>query len=413
MAFPDVVTREEWLEARKRLLVKEKQATRERDALNAERRRLPMVAVDKEYVFEGPDGKVALADLFGDSRQLIVQHVMFGPDWDAACPGCTAGINETSDGMIAHLRTRDTNFVLVSRAPLEKLRQYQAKMGWTIPWYSSYGSDFNYDYQATADKERQQFVYNYKEQPDLLEDEDSTELPGFSFFLRDGDQVFHTYSTWARGTDTVGSAYSFLDLTALGRSGGVGGAQGPRAQAARRGPVVQRLMREDEFTELAAAYQAELRAHCYRILGSVHDAEDALQEALVRAWKGIDRFEGRASVRSWLYAIATNTALDIARHRSRREFAVDLGAPAELGAELDPPLTELPWLEPFPDRWLTPAGEPTPGGALRAAGEHRAGVRRRRAAPAAAAAGRAAAARGGRLLRRGDSRPARHVGARR
>ncbi len=119
-------------------------------------------------------------------------------------------------------------------------------------------------------------------------------------------------------------------------------------------------MREDEFTELVAAYQAELRAHCYRILGSVHDAEDALQEALVRAWKGIDRFEGRASVRSWLYAIATNTALDVARHRSRREFAVDLGAPAELGAELDPPLTELPWLEPFPDRWLTLAGQPTP-----------------------------------------------------
>jgi predicted dithiol-disulfide oxidoreductase (DUF899 family) len=143
---------------------------------------------------------------------------MFGPDWDAACPGCTAGINETSTGMIKHLRSRDTNFVLVSRAPLEKLRQYQAAMGWTIPWYSSYGSDFNYDFEATADKERQQLVYNYKEQPDLLEDGDeSTELPGFSCFLRDGDRIFHTYSTWARGTDTTGSAYSFLDLTALGR----------------------------------------------------------------------------------------------------------------------------------------------------------------------------------------------------
>ena len=217
MAYPDVVTREQWLSARKRLLEQEKKSTRERDALNAERRRLPMVAVEKEYVFDGPDGKVALADLFGDRRQLIVQHVMFGPDWDAACPGCTAGINETSDGMLTHLKSRDTNFVLVSRAPLEKLRQYQAKMGWTIPWYSSYGSDFNYDYQATVDKERRQLVYNYKEQPDLLEDEDSTEVPGFSFFLRDGDQVFHTYSTWARGTDIVGSAYSYLDLTALGR----------------------------------------------------------------------------------------------------------------------------------------------------------------------------------------------------
>src|ERR1700733_3234889 len=174
MAFPDVVTREEWLEARKRLLVRGKQATRERGALNAEGGGLPMVAVEKEYVFDGPDGKVALADLFDGSRQLIVQHVMFGPDWDAACPGSTAGINETSDGMIAHLRTRDTSFLLVSRAPLEKLRQYQAKMGWTIPWYSSYGGDFNYDYQATVDKDRRQFVYNYKEQPALLEDADST-----------------------------------------------------------------------------------------------------------------------------------------------------------------------------------------------------------------------------------------------
>jgi RNA polymerase sigma-70 factor (ECF subfamily) len=119
-------------------------------------------------------------------------------------------------------------------------------------------------------------------------------------------------------------------------------------------------MREDEFAELATAYQAELRAHCYRMLGSVHDAEDALQEALVRAWKGIDRFEGRSSVRSWLYSIATNTALDIARHRSRREFAVDMGASAALGAELDVPLTDLPWLEPFPDHWLTPSSQPSP-----------------------------------------------------
>jgi RNA polymerase sigma-70 factor (ECF subfamily) len=119
-------------------------------------------------------------------------------------------------------------------------------------------------------------------------------------------------------------------------------------------------MREDEFAELAAAHQSELRAHCYRMLGSVQDAEDALQEALIRAWKGIDRFEGRGSVRSWLYSIATNTALDIARHRSRREFAVDMGAPAELGAELDGPLTDLPWLEPFPDHWLTPTSQPSP-----------------------------------------------------
>jgi len=160
---------------------------------------------------------VPLGGLFGDSRQLIVQHVMFGPDWDAACPGCTAGIDEIADGVLAHLRTRDTMFVLVSRAPLDKLEKYRAVRGWTIPWYSSYGSDFNYDFEATLDRDRQQLVFNYREQPDMVADDPSTEVPGFSCFLRDDDQVFHTYSTWARGTDTIGSAYSLLDLTALGR----------------------------------------------------------------------------------------------------------------------------------------------------------------------------------------------------
>jgi len=217
MAFPEIVTREEWLEARKQFLVREKQATRERDALNAERRRLPMVAVEKEYVFDGPEGRVTLAGLFGEGRQLIVQHVMFGPDWDAACPGCTSGIDEIADGVLAHLRTRDTTFVMVSRAPLDKLEKYRAVRGWTVPWYSSYGSDFNYDFQATLDRDRQQLVFNYREEPDLVADDPSTEVPGFSCFLRDGDQVFHTYSTWARGTDTTGSTYSLLDLTALGR----------------------------------------------------------------------------------------------------------------------------------------------------------------------------------------------------
>jgi predicted dithiol-disulfide oxidoreductase (DUF899 family) len=217
MAFPEIVTREEWLEARKQFLVREKQATRERDALNAERRRLPMVAIEKEYLFEGPEGRVTLAGLFGDSRQLIVQHVMFGPDWDAACPGCSSGIDETADGMLAHLRTRDTAFVLVSRAPLDKLEKFRAVRGWTIPWYSSYGSDFNYDFEATLDRDRHQLVYNYREEPDMVAEAPSTEVPGLSCFLRDGDQVFHTYSTWARGTDTTGSAYSLLDLTALGR----------------------------------------------------------------------------------------------------------------------------------------------------------------------------------------------------
>jgi predicted dithiol-disulfide oxidoreductase (DUF899 family) len=217
MAFPDVVTREQWLVARKRFLDLEKQATRDRDALNAQRRRLPMVRVEKEYILQGPEGSVTLADLFAGGRQLIVQHVMYGPDWDAACPGCTAGIDEISDGLLAHLRSRDTAFVLVSRAPQGKLEKYRAEKGWTVPWYSSYDSDFNYDFQATLDSGRQQLTYNYREEPGMLEDTTSTEVPGLSCFLRDGRDVFHTYSTWARGTDYLGGTYTLLDLTALGR----------------------------------------------------------------------------------------------------------------------------------------------------------------------------------------------------
>ena len=218
MAFPEVVTPQEWLEARKRLLAAEKAHTRSRDALNAERRRLPMIRVDKEYRFDGPQGTVTLAGLFGDATQLIVQHVMFDPDWDAACPGCTAGVDELSDGLLTHLRSRDTAFALISRAPLAKLQKYQASRGWTVAWYSAYGSDFNYDFQATVDKSVPQLEYNYRTEPEILSgDTTSAELPGVSCFLRDGGDIFHTYSTYARGTDVLGSAYSWLDLTALGR----------------------------------------------------------------------------------------------------------------------------------------------------------------------------------------------------
>lgn len=217
MAFPDIVTREQWLEARKQFLVQEKQATRERDALNSARRRLPMVRIEKDYVFQGPAGEVTLPGLFGESRQLIVQHVMFGPDWETGCPGCTASIDEISGGLLAHLRSRDTAFVLVSRAPLDKLEKYREERGWSVPWFSSHGSDFNYDFQATVARDPEQLVYNFREEPDLLSDQDSTEVPGLSCFLRDGGEVFHTYSTWARGTDGLGGSYSLLDLTALGR----------------------------------------------------------------------------------------------------------------------------------------------------------------------------------------------------
>jgi predicted dithiol-disulfide oxidoreductase (DUF899 family) len=216
--LPEVVSREQWTEARLRLLAEEKEITKRHDALNAERRRLPMVRVEKDYAFEGPKGPATLADLFGDSSQLIVQHVMYGPEWDAACPGCTASIDELSEAVLTHVRSRDTAFALVSRAPLAKLEAYRTSRGWTAPWYSSYGSDFNYDYQATLDASRPQLQYNFRPEPEVVADEPSTELPGFSTFLRDGDEIFHTYSSYARGTEYVGNAYTLLDLTAFGRS---------------------------------------------------------------------------------------------------------------------------------------------------------------------------------------------------
>jgi len=217
MAFPEVVSREQWLEARLRLLAEEKEQTRQRDALNAERRRLPMVRMEKNYVFDGPQGPATLAELFGGSRQLIVQHIMFGPDWDAACPSCTSSVDELSDGLLAHLHARDTAFVLVSRAPLAKLEAYRASRGWRVPWYSSYGSDFNHDFQVTLDETKGQVSYNYRPELGLLGGDRSTEMPGHSCFLRDGGQIFHTYSTYGRGNEYTPSLYTLLDLTVLGR----------------------------------------------------------------------------------------------------------------------------------------------------------------------------------------------------
>ncbi len=217
MALPEVVSREQWLAARLRLLAEEKKETRRRDALNAERRRLPMVRIEKEYVFDGPRGRVALAGLFGDSRQLIIQHVMFGPDWDAACPSCTGFIDELSDGLLAHLRARETAFALVSRAPLAKIAAHRTARGWTVPWYSSYGSDFNYDFGVSLDQSVPQTAYNYRPAPELLGGERSSEMPGTSCFLREGSEIFHTYSTYGRGNEYIPSLYTMLDLTAFGR----------------------------------------------------------------------------------------------------------------------------------------------------------------------------------------------------
>jgi predicted dithiol-disulfide oxidoreductase (DUF899 family) len=225
MSLPRVVSRDEWVAARKELLAKEKAMTRERDALNAERRRLPMVEIDKEYVFEGPDGKATLLDLFEGRRQLIVRHFMFDPSWDDGCPSCSAGAAEMSDGLLEHLHVRDTSFAVVSRAPIDKIEDYKSRKGWTFPWYSSYGSDFNYDFHVTLDESVAPVEYNYRNKAEheaagtafYVEGGQSIEAPGQSCFLRDGDRVFHTYSNYARGAEMVGGSYYFLDLTALGR----------------------------------------------------------------------------------------------------------------------------------------------------------------------------------------------------
>jgi predicted dithiol-disulfide oxidoreductase (DUF899 family) len=239
MSLPAVTSRQEWLAARKELLQKEKEFTRLRDALNTSRRNLPMVRIDKEYVFEGPDGKVSLADMFGTSSQLIIQHVMYDPEWDDACPSCTAALDEMSAGLLRNLRSRDTAFAAVSRAPFAKITAYKERQGWDFPWYSSFGSDFNYDFHVTIDASVAPVMFNYRDEAELKDAgfswilDGSSEQPGVSCFLKDGDEVFHTYSTFGRGAEQFGGAYAFLDTTALGRQEEWEEPKG-RAPAARR-----------------------------------------------------------------------------------------------------------------------------------------------------------------------------------
>ena len=223
MSLPAITSREQWLAARKELLLQEKELTRKRDALNTRRRLLPMVRIDKEYKFAGPEGQISLRDMFGPYRQLIVQHVMFGPDWDEPCPACSAGLAETSPPLVAHLQARDTTFAAISRAPIASIEEVRARRGWEFSWYSSYGSDFNYDFHVTLDPSVAPIEFNYRDADELKEAgmgwilEGPSEQPGMSCFLRDGDEVFHTYSTFGRGTEQLGGAYAFLDMTALGR----------------------------------------------------------------------------------------------------------------------------------------------------------------------------------------------------
>jgi predicted dithiol-disulfide oxidoreductase (DUF899 family) len=222
VSLPEVVSREHWVLARKELLAREKELTRQRDALNADRRRLPMVEIDEPYVFKGPDGTATLLDLFDGRRQLIVQHFMFGPDWEAGCPSCSSSVDEISQGLIDHLHTRDTSFALIARAPLVKVEAYRALRGWTLPFYSSFGSTFNYDFNVSLDESVAPIEYNYRTKGELeaagLDWVATTdEMPGMSCFVRDGDRMFHTYSTFARGAEALGGSYYWLDLTTLGR----------------------------------------------------------------------------------------------------------------------------------------------------------------------------------------------------
>jgi predicted dithiol-disulfide oxidoreductase (DUF899 family) len=212
VSLPKVVSQEEWVAARTELLAAEKAHTRARDALSTARRELPMVEVAKEYVFTGPDGRATLHDLFEGRPQLIVGHFMFDPEWEDGCPSCSAGADEWSPGLQRHLEVRGTTLAYVSRAPIEKIERYRAKKGWDIRWYSSYGSDFNYDFHVTLDPAVAPAEYNFRPAPGV-----AGEMPGLSCFLRDGERVFHTFSQYARGAEWTGGSYAFLDLTALGR----------------------------------------------------------------------------------------------------------------------------------------------------------------------------------------------------
>jgi predicted dithiol-disulfide oxidoreductase (DUF899 family) len=224
MSLPRIATRDEWRAARVELLAQEKELTRKRDALNAERRDLPMVEIEKKYTFDGPDGPVHLVDLFEGRPQLIIYHFMFDPNWEEGCPSCTAGTDEISPGFLEHLHVRDTTYAMVSRAPLAKLERWKAKQGWDLPWYSSNGSDFNYDFGVTIDESVRPPEYNFRTKAEFeamgsafFDSEQPFEMPGRSCFLHVDGRVFHTYSQYARGLESTGGSYYFLDLTALGR----------------------------------------------------------------------------------------------------------------------------------------------------------------------------------------------------
>ena len=212
---PRVVSEAEWLAARKELLAKEKALTRQRDAISAERRELPWVKVEKNYVFDGPDGKETLADLFRNKSQLVIYHFMFGPDWNEGCPSCSYNMDHIG-GALVHLAQRDVAFTAVSLAPINKIEVFKKRLGWRFHWVSSFGTDFNYDYHVSFTKEEMakgKMYYNYE-----LTEFPSEQAPGVSVFYKDTDgTVYHTYSSYARGTDPLVGTYNYLDLVPKGR----------------------------------------------------------------------------------------------------------------------------------------------------------------------------------------------------
>ena len=217
---PGIVSRDQWIAERKELLAHEKDLTQHHDRVNAERRRLSMVKIEKDYLFEGPAGKRNLKDLFDGRRQLIVYHFMFDPAWDKGCTGCTGFVDALGD--LSLLNKRDTTFMAVSRAPLAKLNAYKAQKGWDIAWFSSFGSDFNYDFHVTLDAKVAPAEYNYRNKAEteaavghsvLMEGEEH----GLSVFFQLEGQVFHTYSVYARGNESLTDSYRLLDTTPYGR----------------------------------------------------------------------------------------------------------------------------------------------------------------------------------------------------
>ena len=219
-AHPPIASRAEWLAARKALLTKERELTKARDAVNALRRRLPMVPVEKSYVFDTPNGEKTLLDLFDGRRQLVVYHFMFDPAWTKGCPGCTGFVDALGD--LSLLDERDTAFVLISRATLAKLQAYKKKRGWDRKWFSSFGSDFNYDFHVTLDESVQPIEYNYRTQKEWIVRGSHAaaaagESHGLSVFFRLEDDVYHTYSSYGRGVECLTDAYSLLDVTPYGR----------------------------------------------------------------------------------------------------------------------------------------------------------------------------------------------------